>query len=86
MRIFGVAVAVVILALSCHAIDSEESADRDDFYDSRGESDMSPTFFVYFFGNNKLFVFLRLAAILKLLDISCALIWGTFDQSNLKIT
>ncbi|KAL7011617.1 hypothetical protein ACKWTF_014360 [Chironomus riparius] len=35
MRIFGVAVAVVILALSCHAIDSEESADRDDFYDSR---------------------------------------------------
>ena len=44
MRIFGVAVAVVVLALSCHAIDSEESADRDDFYDSRGESDMSPTF------------------------------------------
>ena len=55
MRIFGVAVAVVILALSCHAIDSEESADRDDFYDSRGESDLSPTLFI-FFGNNKLFL------------------------------
>jgi len=47
MRIFGVAVAVVVLALSCHAIDSEESADRDDFYDSRGESDMSPTFYCF---------------------------------------
>lgn len=37
MRILAVAIVVVVLAVSCRAIDSEESADRDDFYDSRGE-------------------------------------------------
>lgn len=81
MRIFGVAVAVVILALSCHAIDSEESADRDDFYDSRGESDalffVSPTIFFYlfiFFLATTNFIFYSTTSCNL---TSCGLIWIT---------
>lgn len=76
MRIFGVAVAVVILALSCHAIDSEESADRDDFYDSRGESDT-----LFCVTHNFLFIFFILATTNFFLTTtscnltSCGLIW-----------
>jgi hypothetical protein len=33
-------VAALLLVVACHALDSEESADRDDFYDSRGESNV----------------------------------------------
>lgn len=44
MRILVAAFVISLLAVSSHALDSEESADRDDFYDSRGE-------FKFFFSN-----------------------------------
>jgi hypothetical protein len=37
MRIFAAALAITLLAYSCYA-ESDETDDRDDFYDSRGES------------------------------------------------